>query len=60
MHDAASAHCKEKDLFAGLMKLDLVQSKDFAGQNRGFAFAEFYNTACANHAKTVLSPPDYK
>ena len=35
-------------------------SKDFPGQNRGFAFVEFYNHACAQAAKNALSAPDYK
>ena len=34
-------------------------SKDFPGQNRGFAFVEFYNHACAQAAKNALSAPTY-
>lgn len=40
--------------------VDLLMSKDFPGQNRGFAFVEFYNHACAQAAKNALSAPDYK
>lgn len=34
-------------------------SKDFPGQNRGFAFVEFYNHACTQAAKNALSAPTY-
>ena len=40
-----------------MLSLELVMNKDVPGQNRGFAFVDFYNTACANHAKAVLGPP---
>ena len=35
-------------------------SKDFPGQNRGFCFLEFYNHACAQHAKSALSSPTFQ
>ena len=40
----------------------MVKSKDPAHpeQNRGFAFLEFYNAACASAAKSTLSQPDFK
>jgi RNA recognition motif-containing protein len=40
----------------------MVRSKDPAHpeMNRGFAFLEFYNAACAAQAKTIMSQPDFK
>lgn len=35
-------------------------SKEIPGQNRGFCFLEFYNHACAQHAKAALSPPNFQ
>ena len=39
--------------------IELLLSKEYPGQNRGFAFVEFYNHACAQHAKNALSAPTY-
>ena len=44
---------------AGVEAVDILMSKDFPGQNRGFAFVEFYNHACALAAKNALSAPGY-
>lgn len=40
----------------------MVRSKDPAhpDHNRGFAFLEFYNSACAAAARHALSQPDFK
>ncbi|CAL5220907.1 g3002 [Coccomyxa viridis] len=43
----------------GVDAVELLMSKDFPGQNRGFAFVEFYNHACAQAAKNALSAPTY-
>ncbi|CAL8471852.1 g11394 [Coccomyxa elongata] len=43
----------------GVEAIDLLSSKDYPGQNRGFAFVEFYNHACAQLAKNTLSAPTY-
>lgn len=43
----------------GVESIDLLSSKDYPGQNRGFAFVEFYNHACAQLARNVLSAPTY-
>ena len=43
----------------GVEAVELLMSKDFPGQNRGFAFVEFYNHACAQAAKNALSAPTY-
>ena len=45
---------------AGVEGIDLLMSKDFPGQNRGFAFVAFYNHACANAAKNTLSAPTFR
>lgn len=45
---------------AGLEKVELLMSKDWPGQNRGFCFLEFYNHACAQAAKAALSPPNFQ
>ena len=39
------------------MLIELLLSKEYPGQNRGFAFVEFYNHACAQAAKNTLSAP---
>lgn len=44
----------------GVEAVDLLMSKDFPGQNRGFAFVAFYNHACANAAKNTLGAPGYR
>lgn len=46
----------------GLEKIDMSRSRDPAHpeHNRGFAFLEFYNSACAAAAKHALSQPDFK
>lgn len=45
---------------AGLESVELLMSKEIPGQNRGFCFLEFYNHACAQHAKAALSPPNFQ
>lgn len=44
----------------GLESVELLMSKEIPGQNRGFCFLEFYNHACAQHAKAALSPPNFQ
>jgi len=51
--------CHTFRLPAGFQSLELVKSKEMPGQNRGFCFVEFLNSACAAHAKNALSPPGY-
>ncbi|KAK9905524.1 hypothetical protein WJX75_001554 [Coccomyxa subellipsoidea] len=43
----------------GVEVIELLMSKEYPGQNRGFSFIEFYNHACAQLAKNVLSAPTY-
>ena len=47
-------------MVAGLESVELLMSKEIPGQNRGFCFLEFYNHACAQHAKAALSPPNFQ
>ena len=44
----------------GLEGVELLMSKDWPGQNRGFCFLTFYNHACAQAAKAALSPPNFQ
>ena len=46
----------------GLEKIEMSRSKDPAHPelNRGFAFLEFYNSECAQQARTALCQPDFK
>lgn len=44
----------------GLQAVDVARNRDNPDENRGFAFLEFYNAACATHAKTKLSAPDVR
>jgi RNA recognition motif-containing protein len=41
----------------GLTAVDLSTSRDNPGANRGFAFLEFYNAACAAAARSRLQDP---
>ncbi|EIE23761.1 RNA-binding domain-containing protein [Coccomyxa subellipsoidea C-169] len=43
----------------GVEVIELLMSKEYPGNNRGFAFIEFYNHACAQLAKNALSAPTY-
>jgi heterogeneous nuclear ribonucleoprotein R len=38
----------------------LVQDLQNPDRNRGFAFAEYYNNACAENAKRMMSVPGFK
>ncbi|KAK9814368.1 hypothetical protein WJX72_004657 [[Myrmecia] bisecta] len=51
---ALDAHVK------GITEMEVLMSKEFEGQNRGFCFVEFYNHACALQAKKVLSQPSFR
>eukprot|EP00887_Chlorella_sp_A99_P007263 scaffold2.g7263.t1 len=43
----------------GLENVEMVMSKENPDYNRGFAFLEFYNSACAQLAKSALSQSDF-
>lgn len=43
----------------GLENVEIVMNKENPSLNRGFAFLEFYNSACAQRAKSALSAPDF-
>ena len=40
--------------------LPLIQDLQNPDRNRGFAFVEFYNNACAENAKRIMSLPGFK
>ena len=44
----------------GVIATELLLSKDFEGQNRGFGFVEFYNHGAANAAKKTLGAQTFK
>jgi heterogeneous nuclear ribonucleoprotein R len=56
----SSSACGIGGSAAGLESVELLMSKEIPGQNRGFCFLEFYNHACAQHAKAALSPPNFQ
>lgn len=37
-----------------------LQDPKNPGKNRGFAFVEYYNHACAEHARRVMSKPNFR
>ena len=57
---ATSSACYTIVCATGLESVELLMSKEIPGQNRGFCFLEFYNHACAQHAKAALSPPNFQ
>ncbi|PIA34861.1 hypothetical protein AQUCO_03700259v1 [Aquilegia coerulea] len=57
----------EKDLRVAIEKngpgvehVDLVKDPQNPGRNRGFAFIEYYNSACADYARQKMSEPHFK
>lgn len=44
----------------GLQSIEISKNRERPEENRGFAFLEFYNGACATHAKTQLTKPDVR
>ncbi|KAH7443544.1 hypothetical protein KP509_02G039700 [Ceratopteris richardii] len=44
----------------GIQKVDLVKDPQNPERNRGFAFVEYYNHACAEHSRRMLSAPGFK
>ncbi len=51
--------CEVFVLLSGVDVIELLPNKEYPGQNRGFAFVEFYNHACAQLARNVLSAPTF-
>ncbi|KAJ8754791.1 hypothetical protein K2173_012180 [Erythroxylum novogranatense] len=44
----------------GVISLDLLKDPQNSSRNRGFAFIEYYNHACAEYSKKKMSTPDFK
>ncbi|KAL3701238.1 hypothetical protein R1sor_019260 [Riccia sorocarpa] len=44
----------------GIQSVELLKDPKNPGKNRGFAFVEYYNHACAEHARRVMSKPNFK
>ncbi|MCO5600216.1 hypothetical protein L7F22_054326 [Adiantum nelumboides] len=44
----------------GLQNIELLKDPQNPERNRGFAFVEYYNHACAEHSQRILSAPGFK
>ncbi|KAH9674570.1 hypothetical protein KPL70_018504 [Citrus sinensis] len=44
----------------GVISIELVKDPQNANQNRGFAFIEYYNHACAEYSRQKMSNPKFK
>eukprot|EP00250_Pteridium_aquilinum_P009088 c18434_g1_i1 orf=399-2066(-) len=44
----------------GIQNIELLKDPQNPERNRGFAFVEYYNHACAEHARRTLSSPGFK
>ncbi|KAH9566324.1 hypothetical protein CY35_04G125200 [Sphagnum magellanicum] len=44
----------------GIQSVELLKDPKNPGRNRGFAFVEYYNHACAEHARRVMSKPSFR
>lgn len=44
----------------GVETIDLVKDPQNPSRNRGFAFIEYYNNACADYARQKMSDPQFK
>lgn len=44
----------------GVTKLDLMKDPNNSSRNRGFAFVEYYNHACAEYSRKNMSTPKFK
>ncbi|CAM6129484.1 unnamed protein product [Calypogeia fissa] len=44
----------------GIQSVELLKDPKNPGKNRGFAFVEYYNHACAEHARRVMSKPNFR
>ncbi|KAK9093804.1 hypothetical protein Scep_025273 [Stephania cephalantha] len=44
----------------GVENIDLVKDPQNPSRNRGFAFVEYYNNACADYARQKMSDPQFK
>lgn len=53
-------HGNQYSLFDLLSNVFCLQDPQNSERNRGFAFVEYYNHACAEHSRRVLSSPGFK
>ncbi|CAA0838857.1 RNA-binding (RRM/RBD/RNP motifs) family protein [Striga hermonthica] len=44
----------------GVVAVELLKDPQNSGRNRGFAFIEYYNSACAEYSKEKMSNPKFK
>ncbi|KAL9275943.1 Heterogeneous nuclear ribonucleoprotein Q-like protein [Drosera capensis] len=44
----------------GVTKIELLKDPQNSSRNRGFAFIEYYNRACAEYSKQLMSTSDFK
>nr|XP_016448228.1 PREDICTED: heterogeneous nuclear ribonucleoprotein R [Nicotiana tabacum] len=44
----------------GVITIELVKDPQNSGRNRGFAFIEYYNNACAEYSRQKMSNSDFK
>nr|GMD03755.1 heterogeneous nuclear ribonucleoprotein R [Ipomoea batatas] len=44
----------------GVIKIELLKDQQNSSRNRGFAFIEFYNNACAEYSRQKMSNPNFK
>ncbi|KAI5074337.1 hypothetical protein GOP47_0010298 [Adiantum capillus-veneris] len=44
----------------GIQNIELLKDPQNPDKNRGFAFVEYYNHACAEHSRRMLSAPGFK
>ncbi|KAJ8532703.1 hypothetical protein K7X08_015592 [Anisodus acutangulus] len=44
----------------GVITVELVKDPQNSGRNRGFAFIEYYNNACAEYSRQKMSNSDFK
>lgn len=44
----------------GVITVDLMKDPQNSGRNRGFAFVEYYNHACAEYSRKKMSTPKFK
>ncbi|KAJ0985539.1 hypothetical protein J5N97_003895 [Dioscorea zingiberensis] len=49
-----------KKIGPGVNKVDLMKDPQNSSQNRGYAFIEYYNHACAEYSRKKMSTPKFK
>ncbi|XP_073062787.1 heterogeneous nuclear ribonucleoprotein Q-like [Primulina eburnea] len=49
-----------KKVGPGIVAIELLKDPQNSSRNRGFAFIEYYNHACADYSRQKMSNPDFK